>query len=86
MQKEIETKIKNTLMKERYNDEGVKVNYIISAADGYKLHDNNRDEVVLDEEGNETGEIIKGYTKGIVTVLADYDFDKNQRELYAVEE
>ena len=85
MYKRIKTKIPNTIMQERYNDDGEKVNYIIAPAEGYKLHDNCRDEMVFDEEGNETGEIIKGYTTGIVTVLANYDFKENPRELYAEE-
>ena len=64
-----------------------KGNYLtIIAKDGYKLHDINRDETVIDENGNETGEIIKGYTKGIVTVFTDYDFEENPREIYAVSE
>ena len=33
-----------------------------------------------------TGEIVKGYTKGIVTVFPDYDFEENPREIYAVPE
>lgn len=64
-----------------------KGNYLtIKAKDGYKLHDINRDEIVIDENGNETGEIIKGYTKGIVTVFPDYDFEENPRKIYAVKE
>ena len=62
-----------------------KGNYLtIIAKDGYKLHDINRDEIVIDENGNEAGEIVKGYTKGIVTVFTDYDFEVNPREIYAV--
>jgi hypothetical protein len=73
-------------MKERYNENGEKVNYIISPQKEYKLHEKNRDEAIFDEYGNETGEIKKGYTSGIVTVLANYDFEKNEREIYAVKE
>ncbi len=86
MYKDIESIIKNTVMKERYNDSGEKVNYIISPCEGYLLHEKSRDEAVFDENGVDTGEIKKGYTSGIVTVLANYDFEKNEREIYAVRE
>lgn len=85
MYKNIETKIENTVMKERYNDKGELINYVISPEEGYKLHETSRDEALLDENGNETGEIKKGYTSGIVTVLANYDFKENTREIYAVD-
>ena len=86
MYKDAESIIKNSIMKERYNDNGEKVNYIISPQKGYLLHEKSRDEAILDENGNEMGEIKKGYTRGIVTVLANYDFKKNPREIYAVTE
>ena len=84
MYKNIEPIIENTVMQERYDKNGKMINYVISPKEGYKLHANSRDEVVLDENGNETGEIKKGYTKGIVTAFHDYDFEKNPREIYAV--
>ena len=34
----------------------------------------------------ETGEIKLGYTSGVITTGADYDFEKNEREIYAVKE
>ena len=86
MYKDIETLIENTTMKERYNDNNELINYVISPNEGYVLHENSRDEIVLDENGNETGDVKKGYTSGIVTVLANYDFEKNPREIYAVKE
>ena len=86
MYKDIESIIKNTVMKERYNENGEKVNYIISPAQGYLLHEKSRDEAIFEENGVDTGEIKKGYTSGIVTVLANYDFEKNEREIYAVKE
>ena len=85
MYKDIETLIENATMKERYNDKGELINYVISPLEGYKLHEKSRDEIVIDAEGNETGEIKKGYTEGIVTVLANYNFIENPREIYAVE-
>jgi hypothetical protein len=86
MYKDITPIIENTIMQERCNDSGDLVNYIISPKEGYLLHEKSRDEVVVDENGNETVEVKKGYTKGIVTVLANYDFNKNEREIYAVKE
>lgn len=86
MYRDIETKIENTIMQERVNENGDVVNYTIFPCVGYKLHEKSRDEIVTDEYGNETGEIIKGYTSGLVTVLANYDFKENIREIYAVKE
>ena len=59
--------------------------YKIYPEKGYKLHEKSRDEIVVDENGNETGEIKLGYTEGVITVSADYDFEKNEREIYSVE-
>lgn len=86
MYRDIETLIENTIMQERVNENGDVINYTILPCEGYKLHEKSRDEIVTDEYGNETGEIIKGYTSGLVTVLANYDFEKNIREIYAVKE
>ena len=85
MYKDIKTLIENATMQERYNDNGELINYVISPIEGYKLHEKSRDEIVPDENGNETGDINKGYTEGIVTVLANYNFIENPREIYAVE-
>ena len=86
MYRDIETLIENTIMQERVNENGDVVNYTILPCNGYKLHEKSRDEIVTDEYGNETGEVIKGYTSGLVTVLANYDFKENTREIYAVKE
>lgn len=86
MYKDIEALIENTIMKERYNDNGELINYVIAPVEGYMLHEKSRDEIILDENGNETGDVKKGYTSGIVTVLANYDFDNNPREIYAEKE
>ena len=59
--------------------------YLIRPEKGYKLHEKSRDEAVIDENGIETGEIKLGYTSGVITAGADYDFEKNEREIYAVE-
>ena len=84
MYKDIKPLIKNTVMQVRTDEEGKIINYTILPKTGYVLHTKSRDEIVVDEYGNETGEIKKGYTKGLVTVLANYDFENNIREIYAV--
>ena len=86
MYKDTEPIIENTVMQERYDENGKMINYVISPKEGYKLHEKSHDEIVVDENGEETGEIKKGYTNGIVTAFADYDFKKNPREIYAVKE
>lgn len=86
MYKEIEPLIKNTVCEAREKD-GEVISYRIRPKDGYKLHEITLDEKVIDEEmGNETGEVRKGFTKSYVTAGAGYDFMKNEREIYAVEE
>lgn len=86
MYKNMKTKIDNAVMQKRTNENGDVLNYTIAPANGYLLHEKSRDDIVTDEHGNETGEVIKGYTSGLVTVLANYDFTKNPREIYAVKE
>ena len=85
MYKEIEPLIKNTVCEAREKD-GEVISYRIRPKDGYKLHEITLDEKVIDENGNETGEVRKGFTKSYVTAGAGYDFMKNEREIYAVEE
>lgn len=85
MYKEIEPLIENTLCEAREKD-GKIISYLIRPSEGYKLHEISLDEVVMDENGNETGEIKKGFTTAYVTCGANYDFEKNDREIYAVEE
>lgn len=86
MYKDITPIIENTVMQERYNDNGEMINYVISPMEGYLLHEKSRDEMVVDEQGNDTGEVKKGFTSGIITILVNYDFDINNREIYAVKE
>lgn len=83
MYKEIEPLIENTLCESREKD-GKVISYLIRPAEGYKLHEISLDEIVVDEDGNETGEIKKGFTTSYVTCGANYDFEKNEREIYAV--
>lgn len=83
MYKEIEPLIENTLCEAREKN-GVVVSYRIRPAEGYKLHEVTLDEKVTDENGNETGEIILGYTEAYVTAGVSYDFVKNERQIYAI--
>lgn len=77
--------IENTIIEEiKDKTTGEVKSYKITPVQGYVLHEKSRDEIVLDEGGNETGEIKKGYTAGVVTAMANYDFEKNEREIYAV--
>lgn len=87
MYKKIEPLIENTLCEAREKD-GRVISYLIRPAEGYKLHEKTlyEYEVVIDEDGNETGEIEKGFTTSYVTCGANYDFEKNEREIYAVKE
>ena len=54
---------------------------------GYILHDNQFDMPVIDKNTFEpTEEIILGYTRAVISVGCNYNFEANQRELYAVPE
>ena len=87
MYKEIEPLIENTICEARVDAEGNVISYLIRPADGYKLHEITLDEPVINEETmEETGEIKLGYTKSYVTAGANYDFVKNDRQIYAVKE
>lgn len=76
----------NTTMNAYYNSSNVLRSYFIAPVEGYVLHDTRYDLPAFDDEGNETGEIIKGYLPypSSVTVMANYDFVANPREIYAV--
>lgn len=85
MYKKIEPLIENTQCEAREKD-GKVISYLIRPSEGYKLHEITLDEAVIDEETlEETGEIRKGFTTSYVTAGADYDFTRNEREIYAVE-
>lgn len=83
MYKEIKPLLDNTLCEVRTKN-GEFVSYRIRPIEGYKLHEITLDENVVDEVGNETGETIKGFTTSYITAGANYDFEKNEREIYAV--
>lgn len=75
--------IENTTMYKKLRD-GVHTTYAITPNEGYVLHDNMLDNVILDETGEPTGEVILRYYQGTRTVAASYDFVTNPREFYAV--
>lgn len=83
MYKAIEPLIDNTFCEAREKD-GKSVSYRIRPIEGYKLHEVTLDERETDENGNETGNILPGYTTAYITAGADYDFVKNEREIYVV--
>lgn len=84
MYKQTEAKLENTIFEAREMD-GKITSYIIRPREGYKLHEITLDEMVFDEETmQETGEKKLGFTKAYVTAGANYDFEKNPREIYAV--
>ena len=85
MYKKIEPLIGNTICEAREKD-GKVISYIIRPCKGYKLHEITLDQMVTDKNGNETGEIILGFTDAYVTAGAGYDFVINERQIYAVKE
>lgn len=58
--------------------------YELTANEGYVLHDNMLDTVVINPDTLEpTGEVILGYYAGTRSVAVSYDFAANPREFYA---
>lgn len=80
----METLIENTTMQKFINSSGRHTQYIITPNSGYVLHDSRLDTPVFDENMEETGEVILGYTEGNVSVSVSYDFTANPYNLYAV--
>ena len=77
----------NTTMQAYYNSENVLKSYYISPIEGYVLHVNSYDTEVIDEEtGEPTGEIILGYIPypAFTSVWHTYDFVTNPFNIYAV--
>ena len=84
MFKQTESKLKNTIF-EALEMNGEILSYRIRPEEGYKLHEITLDEPVFDEETmQETGKKKLGFTKAYTTAFANYDFEKNPREIYAV--
>lgn len=84
MYKQIEAKLENTIFEAR-EENGRITSYIIRPAEGYKLHEITLDEPVINKETHEeTGEKKLGFTTAYVTAGGNYDFEKNEREIYSV--
>jgi hypothetical protein len=80
---DIEPKFDNTTAKASYNGDDLMA-YRIYPNEGYLLHTTSYDEPILDDEGNETGEVKKGYTEGFISLNKNYDFEANPFEVYAI--
>ena len=78
--------IENTIMQRKINATTGNVSfYNITPCEGYVLHTNNYDDPVFDEEtGEETGEVIAGYTRGTISVGYNYNFETNPFNIYAI--
>ncbi len=82
---DIEPIFNNTTTKASYNGEELMA-YRIYPNEGYLLHTSNYDEPVLDEDGNETGEIKIGYTESFISLNKNYDFENNPFDVYVIHE
>ena len=74
----------NTTMQVYYNSNNVLTAYYIYPCEGYVLHNNAYDEIVLDEFGNETDEVMQRFTTSFTTVLANYNFEENPDNIFAI--
>ena len=87
MYKEIEAIIENTKFEARTDENGNIISYRISPIEGYKLHEITLDEILVDEETlQETGKTKLGFTTSYITAGVNYDFEKNERQIYVVRE
>lgn len=76
--------IENTNMQRGIRD-GVHRIYTITPYENYVLHDKNRDMPEYDPVTMmPTGGTVLGYTMGMASCAANYDFAANPREFYAV--
>lgn len=81
---DIETKIANASMRKRILNDS-EITYCITPNEEYVLHDKLYDESILDETTmEETGKVILGFRKSTATVPANYDFESNPRQFYAI--
>ena len=84
MYKKIEPLIENTLCEACETSRGAGYHRVIPV-EGYKLHEKGLDMPIFDEKtGRETNKIERGYTTGFTTVSTTYDWEKNERQIYAV--
>ena len=77
------SKIENATVQEVLRD-GVLYCYQIKAVEGYVLHDKELDADEFDENFEQVIGTRLGYTTGICSCAASYDFTANPREFYAV--
>lgn len=80
----VEARIPNTRMEAYYNASNVLRKYYIYPIEGYALHDNAYDEPILDANDEPTGEIKQMFTTAYTTVVANYDFNANPDNIFAV--
>lgn len=74
----------NTTATEQYNhNTGRFLGWWVTPDPGYVMHEISHDEEVFDDEGNPTGEWVPGYTRATIFVEYSYDFELNEREIYA---
>lgn len=82
------TFVENARMTKRLHDNSTEVRqYRIYPNEGYVLHDRECDEIVMDEDGNETGERRPGFVRypAFASCGGTYDFHgENPREFYCV--
>jgi hypothetical protein len=69
--------IENTNMQKMLLNDVLR-SYIITPVDGYVLHDKAWDMPVVDENGNETGEVILGYQTYRASCGFNYDFSTTE--------
>lgn len=78
------TLVENTITEGCYNENEL-IAYRITPLDGYVIHTKFYDTPVIDEiTGEETGEIIKGYSYSDIGINSNYDFEENPFDIYEV--
>lgn len=84
MYEDITPVFENTTMKAYYFNNTL-TSYRITPCEGYVLHTNNYDDNVMNEETGEfTDEVIAGYTRATISVGYNYNFETNPFNIYAV--
>lgn len=76
--------IENCTITPFYNSANILYAYFISANEGYILHDRDFDIVETNPVTNEELSRMAGYTSGRCSCMANYDWEVNEREFYAV--
>ena len=83
MYTETKALIENTIFEARMKNDNI-ISYRIRPVEGYKLHEKTLDKYILNDDGEETGDVILGFTKAYITTGANYNFEVNDREIYCV--